>query len=417
MLVDVRLKMLHYHFSLSICVGYTHPKELLMIRSALRRGVFFASLVASSFFISSNVIAKPDVNQKMIDQTIDAFMQKNQIPGAAVAVINHGQSHIYVFGVADKSSNKPVTSETVFAIGSITKLFTTLLFSQEIAQNQLKMSDKLTKYIQPLDSNKNLNQITLEELATYTGSLPFKAPDSVKTEMQVQNYLTTWEPEKPIGSVFQYSNVSIGLLGKVLQIQNQDYIQALYQHAIFTPLKMTSTTVTLTPEMKKTMAQGYTVEGVPVEPASTSLFPSAAAGKSTIHDLSRFLAAAIGLPDTPKNIHEAMMIAQTPRATMGNVSQAFSWQLMALSDPQLLKAPENMDMGPTSVKWLPKTRQHYNSDMLIDKTGATEGFRAYVAVIPGEQSGIVILTNRYVSNGEIVNVGRKILVDLKSPSA
>jgi beta-lactamase class C len=51
----------------------------------------------------------------------------------------------------------------------------------------------------------------------------------------------------------------------------------------------------------------------------------------------------------------------------------------------------------------------YDPNALIDKTGATEGFRTYVAVIPGKMAGIAIMANKYISNGAIVNAGREIL--------
>ena len=54
----------------------------------------------------------------------------------------------------------------------------------------------------------------------------------------------------------------------------------------------------------------------------------------------------------------------------------------------------------------------FNGDALIDKTGSTRGFRTYIAVIPNKRAGIVILTNRVVTNSEIVNTGREILFKL-----
>ena len=54
---------------------------------------------------------------------------------------------------------------------------------------------------------------------------------------------------------------------------------------------------------------------------------------------------------------------------------------------------------------------HCDANKLIDKTGATEGFRAYMAVIPSKQLGIIVLLNKYISNGAIVNAGRKIIFE------
>lgn len=362
-------------------------------------------------------IVKADANQKMIKQQMTKFMQQYDIPGAAVAVIDKGKTNIYVFGTADKSTNKPVTTQTIFELGSITKLFTTLLLAEEVTNSHMQMSDTLTQYLPALAKNKNLTQVTMQELATYSASLPFTAPDSVTSFQQMQDYLLHWQPTSPIGSVWQYSNMSIGLLGNALETKNQVDISQLYDENIFDPLKMTSAAIDLTDQQQANLAQGYSKNGSPAAHFSASLFPAAALSKGSIQDLANFLAAAVGVPNTPQNIHDAMQLAQTPRATVGDMEQALSWQLTSLTDKNLLHAPENMNLDQTPLQWLPADQQQFNPNMLIDKTGATDGFRAYIAVIPGQQSGIVILTNRYVSNGAIVDAGREILMSLPSLKA
>lgn len=145
----------------------------------------------------------------------------------------------------------------------------------------------------------------------------------------------------------------------------------------------------------------------------SGLFASAGAMKASIQDMSYFLGAAVGLPGTPNNIQKAIRFCQTPRVQVGETQQALAWQVNTLDNKnQLLHAPDNMNLNSMPVKWLPKSQQQFKPNTLIDKTGATYGFRAYIAVIPGQQSGVVILANRYVSNGAIVNTGRKILLNL-----
>jgi beta-lactamase class C len=92
-----------------------------------------------------------------------------------------------------------------------------------------------------------------------------------------------------------------------------------------------------------------------------------------------------------------------------------AWEIHPLSsanNDSLLNPPKEMGLGPLPAKALDKNEQQFNGNTLIDKTGATNGFRSYIALIPNQKSGIVILTNRYVSNGEIVKIGRTILFRL-----
>ncbi len=348
---------------------------------------------------------------KNVSQTMNEFMQKYQVPGAAVVILNHGKSQIYVFGVANQNTKKPVTADTVFAIGSITKLFTAFLVAEQMSQGHMKMDDKITSYLPSFEANKNFNQMTLLDLVTHAAGFPLTPPDNVQTQDQIKSYLLKWQPAYPIGTQWQYSNIGIELAGEAVQAQNKSSLQRLYEQDIFSPLHMTKTTIIFTPRLEKAMAQGYDKQGLPMSPTLHSRTPAASAGRSTIRDLSYFLAAAAELPKTPQDIQSAMKMAQTPRARVDGVGQAFVWQTIALNDKQFLDAPEEMDLGPTPLTWLPVSSQMYNPTLLIDKTGSADGFRAYIAVIPAQESGIVILTNRYVSNGAIVNTARKILLD------
>lgn len=361
------------------------------------------------------------ITQKLYDQsvnnTITALMWQHQVPGAAVAIVDHDKSYVYVFGVADKSNNTPVTNKTIFEVGSVTKLFTALTFI--IAHGQAALFDPFTKHqmvedYQKLNNNPYLRQITFEKLLTHTSGLPFGLPENITTIAQIKNYLAQWQPTSAIGTQWQYGNVGIGLVGMALQNTKgakSVEINQLYKKYILKPLNMPSTGIEIDKKLQSYLAQGYTEAGDAAPHLPNGLFAAAADLKTNIQDVSRFLAVAVGSPAVPSDLRQAMQNAQTPRLAVDGSEQGLVWQIHSLQDKALLNAPEKMNLQAISVKWLPKKQQLFDANKLIDKTGGTPGFRAYVAVIPSKRLGIVILLNKFISNGAIVNAGRKIILE------
>lgn len=369
------------------------------------------TILCSFFLFTSALGGSKDHYDHSVSDTITALMQRYQIPGAAVGIVDHNKSYIYVLGVANKSNNVPVTNRTIFEVGSVTKLFTALLFVAA-ADDRRQLYDPLTKYYPELNKNPYLKKITMEELLTYTSGLPFTLPENITTLEQAQNYFLQWQPTNPIGTQWQYSNVGIGLVGIALQNKEHKSIFQLYKQHILNKLNMTSTNLEVYKQFEPYFAQGYKEDGKTAPHSSIGLFPAAGDLKASIQDMSKFLAVAAGLPGTPLNLRQGMKNTQIPRLEIGaGTQQGLVWQIHSLRDKNLLNEPEKMDLGPLPVKQLAKKQQVFDDNKLIDKTGATEGFRAYVAVIPSRQLGIVILLNKYIPNGAIVNTGRKIMLE------
>lgn len=130
------------------------------------------------FICISGLANVPNYYDQSVTKTITELMQQQQIPGAAVAIVDHRKSYIYVFGVANKSINIPVSKKTIFEVGSITKIFTALEFVAT-SNNRHGLNDPITKYsmvgdYQQLNKNKYLWQISMEKLLTHTSGLPCK---------------------------------------------------------------------------------------------------------------------------------------------------------------------------------------------------------------------------------------------------
>jgi beta-lactamase class C len=356
--------------------------------------------------------AAADPNAAIIQQTVAAFMQKNNIPGVAVEVYQDGKAYSYYVGYADRDKKTPVTKDTIFEVGSISKIMTSVLLAQEIDSATVALNDPITKYMPQLP--ESFDNVSLLNLATHTSGLPFNVPEAVKNEAELYQYLDQSETNYTPNKQWVYSNFGIGVLGYTLENVTHKNFNQLYRRHILLPLRMREIGLTVPKKLQRFYAQGYDKRGNPVNQMQWGVFPAAGGLKLSANDMQRFLSAAIGLPGTSARIFYPMRMTETAYVRLSDRMQGLGWQIHLLSESKvssLLNEPESMGFGPLPVIEI-FDKPVYTGDALIDKTGATDGFSAYIALIPNKKSGVVILTNRYVSRGAIVNAGRDILFKL-----
>lgn len=340
-----------------------------------------------------------------IEQAVTGLMREYNIPGAAVCVLDHGKTSIHTFGITNKINNHPVTEQTIFEIGSITKILTALLFVVT-SNNPDQINEYLVKYCPELNKNEYLRKITFADLLTYTSGLGFELPKDIDNKSKWYKYLLQWRPIYQIGSKWQHSNVAIGLVGEALEYKFNASIGNLYVKHILQPLKMK-------PLHQYYLAKGYKKNNEPAN-YNPELFLASDGIRASIKDMSCILNLAAGLPNQPKKLQEAMRITQTPIFDVGDKQQGLVWRINSLNNKNLLTESKNMSFDPLDIKPIPKLQQLYNPNKLMDKTGATDGFRAYIGVIPETKTGIVVLFNKHIPKSITVGFGRKILLeDLK----
>jgi beta-lactamase class C len=348
-----------------------------------------------------------------IQSTMNSYLKENNIPGAAVVVISNGKAATYLFGVANKEKGTPVTKDTIFELGSISKVFTSLLLAEQVDGAKMQLNDLVTDYVPNLSDS--FDDITLLNLATHTSGLPNGVPENIKTPAQLNDYLSNYSSEEFADDHWQYSNFGIGLLGMALANQAHKNLNDMYISYILKPLHMQPIGIAVPEKLKKNSAQGYTAMGEAAQPISNSILAGAFAVKASIDDMQKFLAASIGLSNTPEFILYPMRLTQINYVVLNDEEQGLGWEIHPISTENrgtLLQAKPLNVSTPEPIHEM-DDKAKYNGDKLIDKTGATTGFRAYIAVIPNQQSGIVILTNRSSEDPSIVDVGRKILFNEK----
>ncbi len=379
-----------------------------------RRHIALATLISTSLF--TQTFAADDARLKAItDAAIKPVMEKNGIPGLAVGISVDGENHVFTYGVMSKTTGQPVTPQTLFELGSISKTFTVTLSTYAETQGKLSLSGKVEDYL-PSMKGKPFGDVTLMHLGTHTaGGFPLQVPDNIKTEPQLLAYLKTWKPAYKAGTHRTYANPSIGMLGYVTaKAMGQSYDSAM-QDALFPALGLKST-FTVVPKAKMAdYAQGYKRTGEPARMTPAILSSEAYGVRSTATDMIRFVNANMGLEKLDGKLQQAIANTHTGYFSVGAMTQDMIWEQYAY--PAALKTLIETNSGAL-LKTVPVSEISPpikpRGDVFINKTGSTNGFGAYVAFMPEQKLGIVILANKNYPNEDRVAVAYEILNGLKS---
>jgi beta-lactamase class C len=341
-------------------------------------------------------------------------MAKEHIPGLAVGITVDGRVYVFNYGVSSLASHKPVTNDTLFEIGSVSKTFTATLASWVEINHRLSLSDKTAKYLPALQSTP-FGNVTLLNLGTHTpGGLPLQVPDGIDNDRQLMRYLKQWRPAYPPGTYRTYSNPSIGMLGFIAaKAMNQEFT-ALMERDVFSALGLQNTFINVPNAKMAAYAQGYTGAGTPIRMAPGELWAEAYGIKSTAADLTRFLQANMNEVNLDGKLQRAITKTHTGYFKAGPLTQDLIWEQYRypVSLQTLLQGNSaKITYEPTPAKAIAPPQKPQN-DAWINKTGSTNGFSAYVAFIPERRLGIVILANKNYPISERVTAAYSILTSL-----
>jgi beta-lactamase class C len=334
----------------------------------------------------------------IVTETIAPLMRHYSIPGMAVGIQLDGHIYVCNYGLASRATGLPVTANTLFEIGSISKTFNTVVATYAVERGRLTLTDKASKVLPALRGSA-FDQVSLLNLGTYTaGGLPLQFPDEVTTFPQLTAYLKDWKPSYPAGAIRMYSNVSIALFGLIAATSLQvDYAQFL-QDQMFPALGLTHSFVTLPAAQTPNYAQGYADDGTPIRMAPGLLVPEYVGVRITAADLARYLAINMGMFPIDPAWQKAISATHTgyDQLQAGGMIQDLGWEEYKLPVSLAALQAGNSDqiiLNPNPVTPLNPPIPP-GSDFLLNKTGSTNGFGAYVAYVPQHKIGIVLLANR-----------------------
>ena len=377
------------------------------------RHLYRPLFAALALLAASHTLAAPSL-ETQVDAAAKSMMQTYAIPGMAIAISHKGQSHFFEYGVASRESGQAVDRHTLFELGSISKLFTATLGAYAEARGTLNLSDNASQYLPALQGSA-FDHISLLDLATYTaGGLPLQFPDAVSNEQQMLGYYRNWQAVYPPGTQRLYSNPSIGLFGHLAAASLAEPFQQLMEKDLLPQLGMQESYVRIPTEQMEHYAWGYRDDkAVRVTPGA--LDAEAYGLKSSATDMLRFIDANLHPNQLPAPLRQAISSTHRGYYQVGDMTQALGWERYAYPiSLKKLQAGNSAEMAlqPQTVARfsVPKPAE---GDLLLNKTGSTNGFGAYILLLPARDTGLVILANRNYPNAERVRLALQLLESIE----
>ena len=349
--------------------------------------------------------------ESIVSDAVRPVMHAQGIAGMAVAVTVNGKPQYFNYGVASKETGKPVTQDTLFEIGSVSKTYTATLIAYAQATGKLALTDNASAVLPALRGSA-FDHISVLQLATYSaGGLPLQFPAEADSADKMLGYYQQWKPVYPVGSQRLYSNPSIGLSGYLAaQAMGQPFDDAM-ENTLLPKLGLKHTWLKVPQEQMALYAQGYDKADKPVRVGPGALDAEAYGVKTSAADLIGFVQANLKPASLDKPLQQAIALTHTGYYSVGDMTQGLGWEMYRYPvtlDGLLAGNSTAMAMQSHQVQWL-NPPQAPSGNVLLNKTGSTGGFGAYVAYVPSKDMGVVILANKNYPNAERVKIAHQIL--------
>ena len=350
--------------------------------------LLLASRLAAAPPPQSTIINDAEIRKILVDR-IDA---RQLGVGIVVGVIEPSGRRVISYGTFDRKEKRAVNGDTLFEIGSVTKVFTALLLADAVQRGEVALTDPVAQYLAPNTKvpERDGKKITLQDLATHTSALP-RLPSNLNpkdpnnpyadyTVAQLYEFLAGYDLPRDIGAEYEYSNLGAGLLGHALARRAGTDYETLVRTRVITPLGMKSTAITLSDSLKKRLAAGHNAQRERVPNWDLPTLAGAGALRSNANDLLNFLAAHLRTTSSPLAPAITAMLAVRRPMPAPRQEIALGWHIA-----QGLEGRE--------VIW---------------HNGGTDGYRSFVGFDQKNRTGIVVLANMFTNEG-IDDIGRHLL--------
>ncbi|WP_310619263.1 serine hydrolase [Flexibacterium corallicola] len=364
----------------------------------------FAATAAFLLLTVSAQAFTQDEFDRAVEEIFSPLMETFDIPGLAVGITYQGKHYTYSQGLAERKNRRPVTGETIFELGSVSKTFAATVAALAEQRGVLDLHQPVSTYLDELKGSP-FDRISVMDLATHTNKgLSLFTPKHTKSEAELLSYLgNDWEPLEG-GDVRSYSNMGIGLLGAATaSAMKTTYPQALEE--TLSLMGLSSTGVDVRESLMGNYAYGYARKGNKPIRSSTGIFGAQSYSvKSTANDMLAYLDYQLGESNLPSEINAAVERTHQGQTKTDYFTQAMVWERYPWPAPRAaLEVASTFKYAgnPHPVGRLEKPETSKEA-VFIHKTGSTRGFGAYIAMVPSERLGIVVLANKIYPNGERV---------------
>ena len=316
--------------------------------------------------------------------------------GYVVGLVDQTGGRVVSYGSASRGGGRPVDGDTAFQVGSVTKVFTSLLLAEMSGRGEVRLDDPIALYLPAGVNTPRATDITLLHLSRHTaGFMSFSddvdvadldGPMEVQSNESLFAFLDKHPMRSTAGVHHSYSSYGAALLGELLARRAGTDFESAVRSRLLEPLDMTRSGFALTAELRAAHATGHSSRGNPRRLVEVRGMLASGALMSTAHDLVRFVQAHLGL--------RATTLGEALRATQRTESD--------LQRPDL----------PMGLGWF---YADYPGTRVVYHTGSTPGFRAFVGMDLQRKRGVIVLAN---SDNDVGNLGMHLVdpyVPLLSP--
>jgi serine-type D-Ala-D-Ala carboxypeptidase/endopeptidase len=298
--------------------------------------------------------------------------------GVEVGVWWEGETWTFARGRLGADRPHPPAPDTIFEVGSITKVFTATVLADLAEEGLVALDDPVQRYLPAgVELPVRRRPITLADLATQTSGLP-RLPKglvglSLKQRGNPYAGFTGAHLERAIvgtrlrgnpGEKVRYSNFGFGLLGYILALRAGQSYEQLVRERICAPLRLVDTSISIPVQALPRFADGHNRRGRKVSHWDLATLAGAGALRSTVADLLRFLELQLRQPTT--RLGRVAWATHEPRVRRGRLAQGLGWASLPLRGQ------------PVEMLW---------------HNGGTGGFRGFVGFVKENATGVAVLSN------------------------
>jgi CubicO group peptidase (beta-lactamase class C family) len=334
-----------------------------------------------------------------IEEAAREEMRSEGVPGLSFAIVANGKIvAMKGLGVAELAGGVPVTPDTRFQAGSISKVFTAIALLQMVEEGRLDPQKPVTTYL-PWFKTRGNAPITLHHLLTHTAGLPrdrSDLPSSPYTAVALKD-----RPVGPVGDRFAYSNIGYQLLSLVMEEVAGRPFGEIVDEGVIRPLGMKHTLPAVTQEERLTSATGYQylfddrppVPGVPLVPVPWSEYSAGDANiVSSASDLGLFLAAILAQGQTDGGVR---------------LLQPVSFSRM------VQRTTHALDLAPDGFYGYGIVLSTLLGDPIVWHSGGMPGFRSILMGDLDERVGIVVMMNGPGNPRRLAEYALRVLIEAR----
>lgn len=378
----------------------------------LRPTIALAASLLCALYVAhaqTNVEASPQYSSVAapLTEMIEREMKDQSLPAVSIALVDD-QRVVWAqgFGTADPAQKTPAAADTIYRVGSVSKLFTDTAIMQLVEKGEIELDAPVTRYLPGFHPTNPFDKpITLRELMSHRSGLVREPPvghyfDStgVTLKQTVESLNQTTLVYAP-GTHTKYSNAAIAVAGYLLEHKSGTPFTTYVRDTVLQPLGMTNSAFTPTPEVLAKLAHAYiwTYDGRLFD-APTFQLGMAPAGcmYSSVLDLSKFIS----------------MLFADGRGSKGAVLKPESLQIMW--QPQFAEARQKEGFGIGFML------SNFDGHQLVGHGGAIYGFATELEALPGDKLGVSVITTMDSANAtmtRIANTALRLMLAAKSGAA